>query len=72
MHEDSRTLLVADALMHLRGRLGFGPRVFCEDIALGRHSVRRLAELEFDLVGFGHGPELRDRDALVRFALGRR
>jgi len=66
LHAGARALLLADALFNLRG-LGFGPRLFCEDIALGRRSVRRIAELDFDVAAFGHGPELRDRAALLRF-----
>jgi glyoxylase-like metal-dependent hydrolase (beta-lactamase superfamily II) len=36
------------------------PRPLTTDPALNRRSMRRLAELEPSMVGFGHGPVLRD------------
>jgi glyoxylase-like metal-dependent hydrolase (beta-lactamase superfamily II) len=52
-----RTLLCGDAMMHLFGlRAPFGP--FTVDQAEARRSIRRLAELEPELVLFGHGPPL--------------
>jgi hydroxyacylglutathione hydrolase len=44
------------------------PTFFSVDAALNRHSVRGLAELAPSLACFGHGPPLRDRRALRRFA----
>ena len=41
---------------------------FTPDPARNRQSARRLADLEPSLIGFGHGPPLRDGDRFVRFA----
>ncbi len=43
------------------------PAVFTPDPARNRQSARRLAALEPQLVCFGHGPPLRDRQALQDF-----
>ena len=56
-----RVLFCGDAMMLLFGlRAPFGP--FTVDQAEARRSIRRLAELEPELVLFGHGPPL-DRAA---------
>jgi glyoxylase-like metal-dependent hydrolase (beta-lactamase superfamily II) len=44
------------------------PRVFSSEPARNRESMRRLAELEPELVCFGHGPPLRDPAKLNEFA----
>ena len=56
-HEASGTLMAADALFHIR-KLTESPRFLCNDAALARQSANRLAELEFETIAFGHGPEL--------------
>ena len=49
-----RLLIVGDALNHRR-RLAFPPRMYSMDMAQARQSVKRIAELEFDTLCFGHG-----------------
>lgn len=39
---------------------GARPRGVTADPALNRRSMRRIAELEPSIVGFGHGPVVRD------------
>lgn len=46
------------------------PAAFSTDPARNRESARRLAELRPALVCFGHGPPIRDPDALSAFAAG--
>lgn len=67
-----RTLVAGDVLfnMHvptLRPGLTEPPLVLTRDPAQNRNSARRLAELEPDLVLFGHGPPLRDSEAFTWF-----
>jgi hydroxyacylglutathione hydrolase len=70
--ESDRTLILGDVLNGmnlLTGRRGLQepPAVFTPDPARNRESVRRLAALEPALVCFGHGPPLRDPQALTAF-----
>jgi hydroxyacylglutathione hydrolase len=70
--ESDRTLILGDVLNGmnlLTGRRGLQepPTVFTPDPARNRQSIRRLAALEPALVCFGHGPPLRDTQALTAF-----
>ncbi len=70
--ESDRTLILGDVLNGmnlLTGRRGLQepPTVFTPDPARNRQSIRRLAALEPALVCFGHGPPLRDPQALSTF-----
>jgi glyoxylase-like metal-dependent hydrolase (beta-lactamase superfamily II) len=57
-HPGKRVLIVGDA-MNNAGRLSGPVALFTPDMAQARSSVRRLAELDVEAVGFGHGPPLR-------------
>jgi glyoxylase-like metal-dependent hydrolase (beta-lactamase superfamily II) len=54
-----RLLMVGDALNHRR-RLSLPPRLYSVDMARARQSVKRLAELQFDILCFGHGPAITE------------
>jgi glyoxylase-like metal-dependent hydrolase (beta-lactamase superfamily II) len=72
LHPGSGVLVTGDALFNIRGvRWPFGPA--CTDAAQCRRSAQRLVDLEYSLVAFTHGPEIRTgaRDAVAAF-LGRR
>ena len=71
--ESDRVLVAGDVLNAIDVRTGRrGLReplpVFTPDPVENRRSIRRLAALEPALVVFGHGPPLRDPDALRAFA----
>ncbi len=71
--EADRVLVLGDVLNNmnlLTGRPGLHepPAMFTPDPARNRDSARRLAALRPELVCFGHGPPLRDPDALSEFA----
>jgi glyoxylase-like metal-dependent hydrolase (beta-lactamase superfamily II) len=71
--QSDRVLIAGDVLngMHLAtGRAGLHepPAAFSSDPARNRESARRLAELRPALICFGHGPALRNPDALSAFA----
>lgn len=53
-----RLLICGDAIDHRRGRLGPPPRAFTADMDQALASVRRMAELDFDVLCTGHGPPL--------------
>jgi glyoxylase-like metal-dependent hydrolase (beta-lactamase superfamily II) len=71
--ERDRTLVCGDVFTNMNlvttaVGLHEPPKVFTPDPARNRQSARRLAELEPELVLFGHGPPLRDPAKLKAFA----
>ena len=73
--EEDRALVLGDVLFGTHPLLGIPqlrepPEFFTPDPARNRESARRLAELEPELVCFGHGPPLRDTRKLVDFVAG--
>jgi hydroxyacylglutathione hydrolase len=72
--EHDRTLICGDVLLNLNfyttiAGLNEPPRLFTVDPARNREAARRLAELEPELVLFGHGEPLRDPAKLAAFAI---
>jgi glyoxylase-like metal-dependent hydrolase (beta-lactamase superfamily II) len=67
LHEPTATLIVGDTLFHRR-RLRLCPRPICSDFRLNERSASLLGELEYERVGFAHGPEITEqaRDAVRR------
>ncbi len=70
--ERDRTLILGDVLNGMNlitGKRGLQepPALFTPDPARNRRSARRIAELQPALVCFGHGPPLRDPQALSEF-----
>ncbi len=66
-----RTLICGDVFFNLRVPLPVPglrqpPALFTPDPALNKDSERKLAALEPDTVGFGHGPILRDAAPKLR------
>jgi len=59
-----RMLFAADVFMNI---MGLGDPLGFEDISIGRASQRKLADLSFDAVGFGHGrPVARNATQYLR------
>ena len=58
-------LMVGDALEHRRGRLGLPSSHFTADMEQAKRTVRKLAELDFDVLCFSHFPPIRKRAAPV-------
>ena len=70
--ESDRVLILGDVLFGLNlatGRPGLRlpPNVFTPDPRQNLRSARRLAELEPELICFGHGPPLRDSKRFQEF-----
>ena len=57
LHEPTGTLIVGDTLFHTRG-LNPSRRAICTDYRLNERSARALGELEYERIGFTHGPEI--------------
>jgi glyoxylase-like metal-dependent hydrolase (beta-lactamase superfamily II) len=58
LHEDSGVLITGDAVMNLRG-VRYAPAFLCTDPDRNRSSADSLADLDFEVAAFAHGPELR-------------
>ncbi len=66
-HPGLHTLIAGDALRSTPGgQLRFPMRIYTEDSAAAAQSIRKLAELEPQVICFGHGPVLRDAAAPLR------
>jgi glyoxylase-like metal-dependent hydrolase (beta-lactamase superfamily II) len=62
-----RLLICGDTIDHRRGRLGPPPKPFTDDMDRAIASMRRMAELEFDVLCPGHGtPIVGGADEQVR------
>ena len=60
LHESTGVLITGDALFNVR-HLRYSIKAFCTDAPLSRETADRLAELDFDVAAFTHGPEIRTR-----------
>jgi glyoxylase-like metal-dependent hydrolase (beta-lactamase superfamily II) len=66
LHAESGVLFTGDAVLNVRG-VRYPPAFLCTDSERNRDSADQLAELDFEVAAFAHGPELRrDAKAAVR------
>jgi len=72
LHEPTGVLVTGDALFNVRG-IRYSPGWMCTDPELNRKSADTLGELDFEVVAFMHGPEVRQgaRAAVRAFLRGR-
>ncbi len=68
LHERSGVLITGDALFNVRG-VGWSLGFFCTDFRLSQRTAHRLADLDYSVAAFTHGPEIRDgaREAVRGF-----
>ncbi|OLT14516.1 MBL fold metallo-hydrolase [Pseudonocardia sp. CNS-139] len=68
VHGPTGTLITGDALFNVLG-VRHSPRMLCSDFRLTRRTAHTLADLEYERVGFTHGPEILTggREAIRRF-----
>lgn len=59
-HPSRRIAIVGDALNYKRGQLGAPPRIVAPDPARAHASIRRIADLDFQVCCFGHGAPLKE------------
>jgi glyoxylase-like metal-dependent hydrolase (beta-lactamase superfamily II) len=58
-HQPERgIIIVGDAINHKRGRLGAPPLVVAPDLSQAYASIQKIADLDFEVCCFGHGPPL--------------
>jgi glyoxylase-like metal-dependent hydrolase (beta-lactamase superfamily II) len=68
---ESRVLLAGDALGSVRNRrIRLPKRIYAEDWAAALRSVRKLGDLEPDVICFGHGRELHQASDLLQALAG--
>jgi len=68
---ESRALIAGDAMGSVRNQqIRLPKRIYAEDFAAALRSVRRLADLEPEVICFGHGRELHQAAALLRTLAG--
>jgi len=74
LHEPSRLLITGDSIWNAFGRMSWPVRMLCTDAAMTRRTAEVLGELDYDLVAFTHGPEIRTgaREAVRGFLAARR
>jgi glyoxylase-like metal-dependent hydrolase (beta-lactamase superfamily II) len=69
LHEESGVLITGDAVLNVRG-LRYAPAFLCTDPDRSRTSADALADLDFEIAAFAHGPELRRGARAAVRALG--
>ena len=69
LHPKSGVLVTGDSLFNWRSRITWSFASWCTDAALAKRTAGRFADLDFDLVAFTHGPEIRNsaREAVRGF-----
>ncbi len=60
LHETSGVLVTGDAIFNVRG-LRWPIKTFCTNFVMTTRTAHRLADLDYSVAAFTHGPELRDR-----------
>ncbi len=59
LHEGSGVLVTGDAIFNVRG-LRWPIKTFCTNFVMTTQTAHRLADLDYSVAAFTHGPELRD------------
>ncbi|HEX6196971.1 MAG TPA: MBL fold metallo-hydrolase [Jiangellaceae bacterium] len=68
LHRPTGTLITGDSIFNVFG-LRWSPKSFCTDFAMTRKTATRLAEREYEVAAFTHGPHISDapREAIRGF-----
>jgi len=61
LHEPTRVLITGDSVWNAFNRMRWPVSWLCTDAALNRQTAHALAEADYDVAAFTHGPEIRDR-----------
>jgi glyoxylase-like metal-dependent hydrolase (beta-lactamase superfamily II) len=57
-HRDSGVLITGDVIFNMAGRMTWPVRAFCTDFPLNRRSASVLADLDYRVAAFTHGPHI--------------
>lgn len=68
LHQATATLITGDSIFNVRG-LRWSPKSFCTDFAMTKKTATRLAERDYAVAAFTHGPHISDapREAIREF-----
>lgn len=61
LHEPSKVLITGDSVWNAFNRMRWPAGWLCTDAALNRRTASALADADYDVAAFTHGPEIRDR-----------
>lgn len=69
LHQASGVLITGDSIWNMRSRMTWPVPTFCTDVAMAKETAHVLAELEYQVAAFTHGPEIREgaREAVRGF-----
>lgn len=69
LHQASSVLITGDSIWNMRSRMTWPVPAFCTDVAMAKETAHVLAELEYQVAAFTHGPEIREgaREAVRGF-----
>lgn len=69
LHQASGVLITGDSIWNMRSRMTWPVPTFCTDVAMAKETAYVLAELEYQVAAFTHGPEIREgaREAVRGF-----
>lgn len=59
LHRRSGVLITGDSIFNVR-KLRWSPGALCTDIKLTKQTATRLAEVDYSVAAFTHGPEIKD------------
>jgi glyoxylase-like metal-dependent hydrolase (beta-lactamase superfamily II) len=65
LHEPSGVLITGDAIFNMTGRMTWPFKAFCSDFPLTRQTAAALADLDYRVAAFTHGPHI-DQQARER------
>jgi len=60
LHEPTGVLITGDSIFNVLG-LRWSVAAFCTDVALSQRTADRLADLDYQVAAFTHGPQIADR-----------
>lgn len=61
VHEPTGILITGDCIFNMAGRMTWPVRAFCTDFPLNQNTAATLADLEYSIAAFTHGPHLDER-----------
>lgn len=69
-HAEQKILIVGDGMFHVFGRLTLPLRFVTTDMDMAKQSIRKLIDLEPEILVFGHGPAITEnaKTKLAKFA----
>jgi glyoxylase-like metal-dependent hydrolase (beta-lactamase superfamily II) len=59
LHEPSGVLITGDSLFNWFDRMRWSYKLFCTDFPLSKQTAERLGEVDYEVVAFTHGREIR-------------